>query len=141
MGHRNAPRSAEPVRRRSFEEEELEANVIYDEAKHATVPIAAAAVASAIALERARSRERRRAEYHDDGSEARTEDAVQEEANRYYREVAIARRIAEGEARSHAREPERSVVDKWDEDTANEATTIATPPEVEDRRLEKLKNL
>ncbi|XP_044724798.1 involucrin repeat protein [Hirsutella rhossiliensis] len=134
-GDRGRPRSD-----RSFDPGEQEAKEIYDEARHATVPIAVAAVASAIAIERAQSRERRRRENSNGVSPERQDgpgDAVQEQANRYYREVELARKIAGGQVRSHSQESERSVVDIWDKNDAVDEPTIVTPPDVEDREWKK----
>ncbi|WDK13768.1 hypothetical protein CGRA01v4_05049 [Colletotrichum graminicola] len=132
-------RSRPPASRRrgdSIEEEERVAKSIYDEAKNATVPIAAAAVAAAIAAEAERSRRHRRDQVTKDGpgdeSQA-VKDAVQEEADRYYRETVIARKIAKEEIRSRSASPhDESVVGKWQEhDNGPEVVTIVTPPEME----------
>jgi hypothetical protein len=122
-----------------YEEEEHKARSILDEAKHATVPVAAAAVASAVAVENERSQERRKGRPSEDSSQdtsRRCKDAVQEEADRYYRETNIARKIASDEIRSRSASPERSVVDKWQE-SKNESFTIVTPPAMEDKHPEK----
>jgi hypothetical protein len=122
-----------------YEEEEHKARSILDEAKHATVPVAAAAVASAVAVENERSQERRKGRPSEDSSQdtsRRCKDAVQEEADRYYRETNIARKIASDEMRSRSASPERSVVDKWQE-SRNESFTIVTPPIMEEKHGEK----
>ncbi|PTD13402.1 hypothetical protein FCULG_00003735 [Fusarium culmorum] len=122
-----------------YEEEEHKARSILDEAKHATIPVAAAAVASAVAVENECSQERRKATHSEDSSRdtsRRRKDAVQEEADRYYRETNIARKIASDEMRSRSASPERSVVDKWQENK-NESFTIVTPPAMEDKHPEK----
>ncbi|KAK1600070.1 uncharacterized protein LY79DRAFT_476514, partial [Colletotrichum navitas] len=132
-------RSRPPGPRRrgdSIEEEERVAKSIYDEAKNATVPIAAAAVAAAIAAEAERSRRHRRDQVTKDGSHDESQavkDAVQEEADRYYRETVIARKIAKEEMRSRSASPhDESVVGKWQEhDNGPEVVTIVTPPEME----------
>ncbi|KAF5019582.1 hypothetical protein F66182_8413 [Fusarium sp. NRRL 66182] len=123
-----------------YEEEEHKAKSILDEAKHATVPVAAAAFASAVAVEHERSQERRTSQYSKDRSKPR-KDVVQEEADRYYREACIARKIASDELRSRSASPERSVVDKWQDYTRqedkDEPFTIITPPTMEDKHPEK----
>ncbi|EGX91781.1 involucrin repeat protein [Cordyceps militaris CM01] len=108
-----------------YEEGEHEARSIYDQAKHATVPVAAAAVASAIAVEAERSRERRRDRYDDDGSRDRESwrrDTVQEEADRYYRQSVIARKIEEEQIRSQTPENDDAPQVK-----------IVTPPEMHEQ--------
>ncbi|GJC91910.1 involucrin repeat protein [Colletotrichum higginsianum] len=110
QGARDRSRTPEPRRRASIEEE----------AKHATVPIAVAAVASAIALEEERSRKHRHDQAANNGSrdssQAAIKDAVQEEADKYYRETVIARKIAKDEIRSRSSSPhDESVVGKWQE--------------------------
>ncbi|KAJ3473234.1 hypothetical protein NLG97_g10430 [Lecanicillium saksenae] len=108
-----------------YEEGEHEARSIYDQAKHATIPVTAAAVASAIAVEAERSRERRRDRYDDEGSRDRNSwrrDTVQEEADRYYRESVIARKIEEEQIRSQTPENDDS-----------QQVKIVTPPEMQDK--------
>ncbi|KAF1736687.1 hypothetical protein CRV24_002296 [Beauveria bassiana] len=108
-----------------YEEGEHEASSIYDQAKHATIPVAAAAVASAIAVETERSRERRRGQYDEEGSRDRgswRRDTVQEEADKYYRESVIARKIEEEQIRSQT--PEN--------DTSRQVR-IVTPPEMHEQ--------
>ncbi|TID05140.1 Serum response factor-binding protein 1 [Colletotrichum higginsianum] len=127
QGARDRSRTPEPRRRASIEEE----------AKHATVPIAVAAVASAIALEEERSRKHRHDQAANNGSrdssQAAIKDAVQEEADKYYRETVIARKIAKDEIRSRSSSPhDESVVGKWQEhDDGPEIVTIVTPPEMD----------
>ncbi|KAK1639091.1 hypothetical protein BDP81DRAFT_345358, partial [Colletotrichum phormii] len=137
QGARDRSRTPEPRRRRdSLQEEQHAAKSIYEEAKHATVPIAAAAIASAIAVEEERSRKHRNDQVTEDGSRDRsraTKDAVQEEADRYYRETVIARKIAKDEIRSRSASPhDESVVGKWqDHDEGPDIVTIVTPPEMD----------
>ncbi|KAK2009931.1 hypothetical protein LZ32DRAFT_536857 [Colletotrichum eremochloae] len=137
QGAQDRSRTPGPRRRgNSIEEEERAAKSIYDEAKHATAPIAAAAIAAAIAAESERSRKHRRDQVTEDGSQDKSQaakDAVQEEADRYYRETAIARKIAKDEMRSRSASPhDESVVGKWQEhDDGPEVVTIVTPPEME----------
>lgn len=132
---------ATPRSDRNPDPDEQEAKEVRDEARHATVPIAAATVASAIAIARAQSRERRRRGENSNGDsrdrQERPEDAVQEQANRYYREVELARKIAGDQARSHSQDSERSVMDRWEKNGAADEPTIVTPPEAEDREWRK----
>lgn len=124
--------------RNDYAEEAHAARDVYDEANRATVPVSAAAVAAAIAAESGRDRERRRDEYSDDGSRDRSRperDAVQEEADRYYRESVIARKIAEDEVRSRSRDKER---DGSGRDEDEPEIKIVTPPGYEEeKKLEK----
>ncbi|KAJ3517543.1 hypothetical protein NM208_g14688 [Fusarium decemcellulare] len=131
-GTRDVSQYQDPRSGHEYEEEEHEAKSILDKAKHATIPVAAAAVAAAVAVEHERSKERR----SKDGSSRPRRDAVQEEADRYYRESRIAQKIASDEMRSRSASPERSVIDKWQDDK-NEAITIVTPPDMEDKHPEK----
>ena len=123
-----------------YEEHEHEARNIYEEARHSTAPIASAAMASAVAVEMGRSRERHRKDYSEDGSRdaSRSDrDPVQEEADRYYREVMIAQRIATEEQHSRSQSPERSVVHKYDEDEGRDKGDkyqIVTPPELDEKK-------
>ncbi|PTB67118.1 hypothetical protein BBK36DRAFT_1117764, partial [Trichoderma citrinoviride] len=129
-------RGRDPRAGYEYEQEEREARSILDEAKHSTIPVAAVAIASAIAVEEERSRERRRREYSEDGSRDRSrpeKDAVQEDADRYYRESVIARKIASDDIRSRSKSPEESVVDKWEKPSAEESFAIVSPPSMEDR--------
>ncbi|KAL6873208.1 hypothetical protein J3F83DRAFT_732464, partial [Trichoderma novae-zelandiae] len=129
-------RGRDPRAGYEYEQEEREARSILDEAKHSTIPVAAVAIASAIAVEEERSRERKRREYSDDGSRDRSrpqKDAVQEDADRYYRESVIARKIASDEIQSRSRSPVESVVDKWEKPSAEESFAIVSPPSMEDR--------
>ncbi|KAF4982557.1 hypothetical protein FZEAL_1836 [Fusarium zealandicum] len=128
-GTQDASHYQDPRIGHEYQEEEHQAKSILDEAKHATAPVAAAAFASAIAVEQERSRERR-------GSSRPRRDAVQEEADRYYREACIARKIASDEMRSRSASPEPSVVDKWQDDKY-EPIAIVTPPDMEDKHLDK----
>ncbi|KAF5591802.1 uncharacterized protein FSUBG_10383 [Fusarium subglutinans] len=118
-----------------FAEDERKARSILDEAKHATIPVAAAAIASAVAVELERSQEHGQHHYPNNRSQDSSrgrKDTVQEEADRFYREACIARKIASDELRSRSASPERSVVDKWQEDK-NDPFTIVTPPIMEDK--------
>ncbi|KAL6826063.1 hypothetical protein J3E69DRAFT_355893 [Trichoderma sp. SZMC 28015] len=135
-GGESESRSRDPRGGYEYEQEEKDARSILDEAKHSTIPVAAVAIASAIAVEEERSRERKRREYSDDGSRDRNrpaKDAVQEDADRYYRESVIARKIASDEIRSRSHSPDESVVDKWEKPSAEESFSIVAPPSMEDR--------
>ncbi|KAL7960864.1 hypothetical protein V8C34DRAFT_274956, partial [Trichoderma compactum] len=135
-GGESESRGRDPRGGYEYEQEEKDARSILDEAKHSTIPVAAVAIASAIAVEEERSRERKRREYSDDGSRDRSrpeKDAVQEDADRYYRESVIARKIASDEIRSRSHSPDESVVDKWEKPSAEESFAIVAPPSMEDR--------
>ncbi|KAL7925038.1 hypothetical protein ACQKWADRAFT_330622 [Trichoderma austrokoningii] len=138
-GTDSGSRRRDPRDGHEYEEEEREARSILDEAKRSTIPVAAVAVASAIAVEEERSRERRRRDLSDDGSRDRSQplkDVVQEEADKYYRESVIARKIASDEMRSQSKSPDGSVVDKWDTPSVEEPITIVTPPNMEGKEHE-----
>ncbi|KAM0455459.1 hypothetical protein ACHAPV_007801 [Trichoderma viride] len=138
-GNDSGSRHRDPRDGHGYEEEEREARSILDEAKRSTIPVAAVAVASAIAVEEERSRERRRRDYSDDGSRDRSrphKDVVQEEADKYYRESVIARKIASDEIRSQSKSPDGSVVDKWDTPPVEEHINIVTPPNMEGKEHE-----
>ncbi|KAM0512229.1 hypothetical protein ACHAPE_009045 [Trichoderma viride] len=138
-GNDSGSRHRDPRDGHGYEEEQREARSILDEAKRSTIPVAAVAVASAIAVEEERSRERRRRDYSDDGSRDRSrphKDVVQEEADKYFRESVIARKIASDEIRSQSKSPDGSVVDKWDTPPVEEHITIVTPPNMEGKEHE-----
>ncbi|KAJ6445852.1 involucrin repeat protein [Purpureocillium lavendulum] len=139
-GSQGAPRSPEPRRRNTYEEEEKTAKSVYEETKHSTAAVAAGAIAAAVAAEtmrsRSRSRSRSRTRWDErSGGDARGRkgavDSVQEEANRAYREAAIARKIAEDEIRSRSQTPDRSVMDRYKDDDKDEAK-IVTPPQYQE---------
>ncbi|KAH7257135.1 hypothetical protein BKA59DRAFT_499394, partial [Fusarium tricinctum] len=135
----DVPQQRKPQTGREYEKEEREAKSILDEAKMATIPVAAVAVASAVAVEHERSKGQRKGKSSKGKSQQNSrgrKDAVQEEADRYYRESCIARKIASEEMRSRSASPEPSVVDKWQDDK-NESFTIVTPPAMEDKHTEK----
>ncbi|KAF6827880.1 involucrin repeat protein [Colletotrichum musicola] len=136
QGFRDRSRTPESHHRsHSLEEQEHAAKSIYDEAKHATAPVDAAAFASAIAVEEERSKRHRNDHVTEDGSRDRSQtarDTVQEEADKYYRETILARKIAADEIRSRSVSPhDQSVVGKWDDHEAPEIVTIRTPPEMD----------
>ena len=145
-GAQGAPRSPEPRRRNTYEEEEKAAKDIYEETKHSTIPAAAGVIAAAVAVEtiKSRSRSRSRNRYDERSNGDRRErmrdvDEVQERANRAYRESVIARKIAEDEIRSRSQTPDRSVVDRYKEDAQDE-TKIVSPPQYEDSHQDPDKN-
>ncbi|KAE8452241.1 hypothetical protein EG329_001708 [Mollisiaceae sp. DMI_Dod_QoI] len=131
-----------------------EAEEIYEETKHFTAPIATAAIGAAIAAEHHRETrsdkrrdERRRDDYDnydnydyrprekeadkDRDSEA---ERIQEEADRAYREIVMARKIASQVIRSRTPSPDRSVVDKYEEKEEEEVVRIVTPPGMEEHK-------
>jgi hypothetical protein len=59
-------------------------------------------------------------------------DPVQEEADRAYREIVMARKIASQVIRSRTPSPDRSVVEKYEEDEEEEIVRIVTPPGMEE---------
>ncbi len=91
---------------------------IYDETHRSTAAI------SAVTLEE-REHERGR------DRKTRTKDAVQEEADRHYRETVVARKLAEEQIRSRSASPERSVMEKWQEEEQEPVIRIVTPPEMD----------
>ncbi|KAK8924920.1 hypothetical protein VCV18_005346 [Metarhizium anisopliae] len=124
-------------RRHDYEEREHEARTIYDEAKHSTAPIAAAAVASAVAMEMDRSTDHHRNGYVDDGSHdysKSSKDPVQEEADRYYREKMTAERNAAEEQQSRSVSSDKSVIGKYDDHDQKQPYTIVTPPDMEENK-------
>ncbi|KAH6898782.1 hypothetical protein B0T10DRAFT_119179 [Thelonectria olida] len=138
----NSSQMKGPSQGHEYEEDEHKAKAIYEEAKLATIPVAAAVVASAIAVEQERSREKKdkTSDTGSGDSSSRSRDIVQEEADRYYRESVIARRIASDEIRSRSTSPDRSVVDKW-RDEGGESFTIVTPPVIEEHEKEQKESL
>ena len=133
------------------------AEEIYQETEHSTAPIEAAAISAAIAAVTAEDRresrsERRRDERrsgrrdyddYDDASHKRevprdskeTRDPIQEEADRAYREIIMARKIASQVIRSRSPSPDPSVVHKYDDDNQEEEVIrIVTPPGMEDHK-------
>ncbi|KID77217.1 involucrin repeat protein, partial [Metarhizium brunneum ARSEF 3297] len=122
-------------RRHDYEERGHEARTIYEEAKHSTAPIAAAAaVVSAVAMEMDRSTDHRRNGYVDDESRdysKSSKDPVQEEADRYYREKMTAEKNAAEEQQSRSVSSDKSVIGKYDDDGQKQPYTIVTPPDME----------
>lgn len=141
-----------------------EAQHIYDESKHSTAPIEIAAIEAAVGAVTAedyresrsdRRREERRGErreherddYDHDVSSRNKEsaresksaperDPIQEEADRAYREIVMARKIASQVIRSRSPSPDRSVVDKYEKEVEEEVIRIVTPPGMEDHKKE-----
>lgn len=135
-GGRDGQRSSDPRPGHDYEERQHEAMNIYEETKNSTAPIAAVAMASAVAVEMGRSRGRRHDEYSDDGSRDRKtpRDPVQEDADRYYREMVVAHRIAADEERSRSQTPDRSILNKYEKEDPEESYNIVTPPEMEENK-------
>ncbi|KAG0650997.1 hypothetical protein D0Z07_2529 [Hyphodiscus hymeniophilus] len=65
-------------------------------------------------------------------------DPIQEEADRAYREIVMARKIASQVIRSRAPSPNRSVVDKYEEKDEEEVIRIVTPPGMDDHKKKGL---
>ncbi|PMD39972.1 hypothetical protein L207DRAFT_529890 [Hyaloscypha variabilis F] len=131
-----------------------EAEGIYQETTHFTAPIAVAAVGAAVAAvhhadaeretrsdkRRDERRGERRSDYDDYASKPRDKepekavDPVQEEADRAYREIVMARKIASQVIRSRSNSPNRSVVEKYEEEEVEEPVRIVTPPGMDDKK-------
>ncbi|RDW74079.1 hypothetical protein BP5796_07521 [Coleophoma crateriformis] len=125
-----------------------DAKHFYEETEHSTAPIAAAAMGAAVAAvamegyresRSERRRGERRGEYDEYDSKSRVtesqesaRDKVQEEADRAYREIVMARKIASNVIRSRTPSPDASIVDKYaSKDEEPEVIQIVTPPEME----------
>jgi hypothetical protein len=84
---------------RDRQQTEQEAESLYEEIEHSTIPVEASAVSAAIAAEEHRhTREKVRKRRYDrsgDSSPTGERDPIQEEADRIYREAVLARKIAE----------------------------------------------
>jgi hypothetical protein len=135
------------------------AEEFYHEARESTAPYDAAIMTSAIAAvviaeeeRKSRSQERRnerRGEGTSDFDEyannpadkeparEKERDPVQEEADRAYREIVMARKIASHVARSGTPSPNRSVTEKYDGDEEEPIVRIVTPPEMADHDRKK----
>ncbi|THV45918.1 hypothetical protein BGAL_0437g00030 [Botrytis galanthina] len=127
-----------------------DAEMIYEETEHSTAPIEAAAIAAAAAaLARESRREsrsskrrgERRTESEDlskdgDSAEApgQSHDEVMAEADRAYREILMARKVAAEVRRSRTPSPERSVMNKYEEESEEEPPRIVTPPGMHERK-------
>jgi hypothetical protein len=92
--------------------------------------------------DRPRSREPSRNDYDSraDKKEAPRQeperDPIQEEADRAYREIVMARKIASQVIRSRSPSPDPSVVNKYEDDNEEPVIRIITPPGMEDRKKE-----
>jgi hypothetical protein len=138
-----------------------DAESIYQETEHSTAPIEIAAIGAAVAAVTAegyresrsgRRRNERRGDYEDRDGESRDEessrrsrresnpkrDPIQDEADRAYREIVMARKIASQVIRSRTPSPNRSVVDKYDGEEEEEIIRIVTPPGMEDQKKQGL---
>ncbi|ATZ46100.1 hypothetical protein BCIN_01g07650 [Botrytis cinerea B05.10] len=128
-----------------------DAEMIYDETEHSTAPIEAAAIAAAAAaLARETRREsrssKRRGERRTDSEDLskdsdsangpeKSHDEVMAEADRAYREIVMARKVAAEVRRSRTPSPERSVMNKYEEESEEEEPTrIVTPPGMHERK-------
>ncbi|KAE9381568.1 hypothetical protein N431DRAFT_476373 [Stipitochalara longipes BDJ] len=131
-----------------------EAEEIYEETKQSTAPLPAAAFSAAVAAvhhadaeretrsdkRRDERRGERRSDYDDRDSKPRDKksekerDPVQEEADRAYREIVMARKIASQVIRSRSNSPNRSVVEKYEEEEVEEPVRIVTPPGMDDKK-------
>ncbi|TEY43920.1 hypothetical protein BOTCAL_0361g00010 [Botryotinia calthae] len=128
-----------------------DAERIYEETEHSTAPIEAAAIAAAAAaLARETRREsrssKRRGERRTDSEDLlkdsdsingpeKSHDDVMAEADRAYREIVMARKVAAEVRRSRTPSPERSVMNKYEEESEEEEPTrIVTPPGMHERK-------
>lgn len=135
-----------------------DAETIYQETEHFTAPIEVAAEAYRESRSDRRREERRdeRREHDDYDSTFRKTDSaqeqrhdrepereperdpIQEEADRAYREIVMARKIASQVIRSRTPSPDRSVLHKYDHETQEEKEIIriVTPPGLEEHKKE-----
>ncbi|KAF7906505.1 hypothetical protein EAF00_000784 [Botryotinia globosa] len=127
-----------------------DAEMIYEETEHSTAPIEAAAIAAAAAaLARESRREsrssKRRGERRTDSEDlskdgdsaeapGQSHDEVMAEADRAYREILMARKVAAEVRRSRTPSPERSVMNKYEEESEEEPPRIVTPPGMHERK-------
>ncbi|TGO92121.1 hypothetical protein BPOR_0010g00330 [Botrytis porri] len=127
-----------------------DAEMIYEETEHSTAPIEAAAIAAAAAaLARESRREsrssKRRGERRTDSEDLpkdsdstkapeKSHDEVMAEADRAYREILMARKVAAEVRRSRTPSPERSVMNKYEEESEEEPPRIVTPPGMHERK-------
>ncbi|KAK8139641.1 hypothetical protein PG984_000764 [Apiospora sp. TS-2023a] len=122
-------------RRDSYERELERAKEIYKETKQATAPIEVAGMAAAMAAveeERRGRNPRRSTSRNRSRHDTPPRDAILEAADRYYRQQVIAQQTVQ----DHVREatPERSVVDKWqDEPEEPNIIEIVAPPEQDEK--------
>ncbi|KAG6270391.1 hypothetical protein E4U48_003880 [Claviceps purpurea] len=128
---RDVPQGYHPQQQNYYQGQYPGTQDIYEQANHSTAPIAAATMASAIVVERARSRSRERR--RDADYSQPTKDPVQEEADRYYRGLVTAQKIAAEEQQSRmATSSDKSVMDKYDDVPQPRSIAIVTPPEIEE---------
>ncbi|TGO31305.1 hypothetical protein BPAE_0001g02040 [Botrytis paeoniae] len=127
-----------------------DAEMIYEETEHSTAPIEAAAIAAAAAaLVRESRREsrssKRRGERRTDSEDlskdrdsteapGQSHDEVMAEADRAYREILMARKVAAEVRRARTPSPERSVMNKYEEESEEEPPRIVTPPGMHERK-------
>ncbi|KUJ22549.1 uncharacterized protein LY89DRAFT_664359 [Mollisia scopiformis] len=129
-----------------------EAEDIYEETKHFTAPIAVAAIGAAVAADHHReSRSDKRRDERRSGSRGdydtydykpsdkeqdrdREAERIQEEADRAYREIVMARKIASQVIRSRSPSPDPSVVEKYNTKEEEEIVRIVTPPGMEEHK-------
>ncbi|KAJ8069944.1 hypothetical protein OCU04_000350 [Sclerotinia nivalis] len=120
------------------------------DAEHSTAPIEAAAIVAAAAVvvressrgsRSSKRRDERRTDSEDvpkdddstNGPE-KSHDEVMAEADRAYREIVMARKVAAEVRRSRTPSPERSVMDKYEEEPEEEPPRIDTPPGMHERK-------
>ncbi|OWP07006.1 hypothetical protein B2J93_7740 [Marssonina coronariae] len=133
-----------------------DAEASFGEARHFTGPYDAAIATAVVAAEQHRENNRetraeqrrreRKSEVSYDERDSRPRDRapeadpIQEEANRAYREIVMARKIASEVIRSRTPSPNRSVVHKYDhkENEEQEVIRIVTPPGMEENKRKGL---
>ncbi|KAL2064896.1 hypothetical protein VTL71DRAFT_4036 [Oculimacula yallundae] len=151
---------SEPARQADWDEKERrnrgserrdrvlhDAEATIHDSKHFTGPYEAAVVSAVVGAEhhretRADQRRRERqqdANYDDYNSSPRDKtparDPIQEEADRAYREIVMARKIASQVIRSRSPSPDPSVVHKYEhKDQEEEVIRIVTPPGMEEHK-------
>ena len=125
---------------------------IYYEVEHSTAPVDTGALGAAVAAvtsegyRQSRSekrRDERRSEYDSTSERNRgrrssrdpDEERIQEEADKAYREIIMARKIASQVIRSRSASPDTSVINKYN-DEEEEVIRILTPPGMEDHKKE-----
>ncbi|KAG4438134.1 hypothetical protein IFR05_006381 [Cadophora sp. M221] len=124
-----------------------DAEATIKDAKHFTGPYDASVITAVVAAEHHREtraderrRERQKDANYDDYSSAPRDktpvrDPIQEEADRAYREIVMARKIASQVIRSRSPSPDPSVVHKYEhKDQEQEVIRIVTPPGMEEHK-------
>ncbi|KAL5320712.1 hypothetical protein ACEPPN_011522 [Leptodophora sp. 'Broadleaf-Isolate-01'] len=124
-----------------------DAEATIKDAKHFTGPYDASVITAVVAAEHHREtrtderrRERQKDASYDDYSSAPRDktparDPIQEEADRAYREIVMARKIASQVIRSRSPSPDPSVVHKYEhKDQEEEVIRIVTPPGMEEHK-------